>query len=443
MNKPSWYFLAQALSICVFPPTIYGQAIDRWSTPTPTPTAYVPPNLAARSPEVTPSASHSSSTCNPRNGARCSACTSSVSKNTAYQYCTSLEDHSSQTTGRPILHSNNITVLCDYIHFATCTTLCDCCWSTSQCPRFADLNTGFDYLATKIPVPARPGPLNDQNSNQRALFVDYCSTFPGRKDWCRNVELPWDWTISLLDPRKSRAECPKTAAILGSFFTVNMASIIIGLVFSHRKVSSYLTLGKLGTKASKSWRVTWVVQLGLALTANAINAIIIRRAPGYDVSKMPSVAALTLFYTVRPRLTWIILGSFGGSTNLYSGAALQTFISEIVLQTLGLVTMGQIIHHAAVKGYYIHGALDNYDQKVDYQMIIAGALVYLIFFLLNALGFLIWISLTSKVHMGNYEGAGIVPFILPFFAGVTITANWLFFAGFVRFSGDRYCPPHL
>ena len=115
--------------------------------------------------------------------------------------------------------------------------------------------------------------------------------------------LPWSWAIS---PKSSTSSCPSPAKVLGTFAVVNILVGLSGLIFGHRLIINKLSCGYLGNPHSRAWRYNWTWSIGLQLGANGLIAYLIKRTPGYENSA--SVGILMLFFTARPRLSWIFLG---------------------------------------------------------------------------------------------------------------------------------------
>jgi len=83
-----------------------------------------------------------------------------------------------------------------------------------------------------------------------------------------------------------------------------MSLLVLGILFGHRKVTNCLTFGLFGKEGSTSWRWVWIFIVALQLGANGLIAKIIKRTPGYEDDF--STWQLTLFFTARPRISWIL-----------------------------------------------------------------------------------------------------------------------------------------
>ncbi|KAH7138750.1 hypothetical protein B0J11DRAFT_588213 [Dendryphion nanum] len=240
--------------------------------------------------------------------------------------------------------------------------------------------------------------------------------------------LPWGWTITAKDT--SLVTCPSAARVLGTFAIVNVLVTILGVLFGNRYVLHRLACGKyFKDKNSKAHRLMWLVNVGIQLGANALVGAIIQRAPGYNANF--KIWELMLFFTVRPRLSWIILMVLGlyenkspqkqgyrapamqeateltqyppehsrdndsqeqkpaGEAQLvpnleyqrdcpWASAAKSQAYAEIALQIIALYIMGRTVHFAAKRQYYIVGSQANKSLPGGAKLMYAGALYYLV-----------------------------------------------------------------
>jgi hypothetical protein len=242
---------------------------------------------------------------------------------------------------------------------------------------------------------------------------------------------PWPWVIAPQDPDRI---CPNTSQILGLFAAVNAISGALAVVAGHRRVVKTLTCGILGHEDSGSWRYLWVLQVGLMLGANALNAWITVAAEGYDHERMPAIWDLMLFYTTRPRLNWIfflivIAVVKGRWRSFWIGAAKQTIIAEIFLQLAGLYYAGRTLRFAAERGYYLAGHLDGNPHKPDALLMYAAALLLIIYSFASTL---LW-SIVDYFENGNDEN--IIEYAV-FGVAIVWMLHWLFISGYVSLSGE-------
>jgi len=281
--------------------------------------------------------------------------------------------------------------------------------------------------------------------------------------------IPWDWSITPLDP--TQIVCPRTQDILGVFAAVNAVVSAVALLFGHRGVVHFLTCGRLGRKDLRAWRYTWLLQVGLNLAGNFINAHLTVTAPGYDQSRMPRVWDLALFYISRPRLGWlsmwfamIIVRTKGDRARPradapFLGATLQTFISEAVLLVLGLYYKGRIVHFAASHGYLLHGyllsrgPLNGNPHILDFYLMTTPALVVLVFGLPSAC-VLVFIAVRYESRFIVTAGSAREPrkrwgshflwksgrFLWKYFQWIILlylwVGDWVSISGYVRLAGD-------
>ncbi|KAF2464644.1 uncharacterized protein BDR25DRAFT_380904 [Lindgomyces ingoldianus] len=118
--------------------------------------------------------------------------------------------------------------------------------------------------------------------------------------------LPWSWKIS---PQAQTTKCPPFAEYASIFIGVNIVAAIVSAVFGNRRVVRRLTCGLMGKPLSRSFLYMWIVTLALNLGANAINAWLIKKTPGYDATF--GIGELVLLFCLRPRVGWIVLGLLG------------------------------------------------------------------------------------------------------------------------------------
>jgi hypothetical protein len=155
--------------------------------------------------------------------------------------------------------------------------------------------------------------------------------------------IPWKWMV---EPRNSTEfHCPRPAVTLVTFAAVNLITSILAVVFGNRAVINWFTCRLCGRENSFSWSFMWVVSVGIQLLANALVALVIQRAAGFQSTF--HIADLVLFYTTRPRLSWIVLGLLYArgreETGNWSSAAKQAIITEMVLELIAVYYMGRTL----------------------------------------------------------------------------------------------------
>ncbi|KAH0556376.1 hypothetical protein GP486_005699 [Trichoglossum hirsutum] len=278
--------------------------------------------------------------------------------------------------------------------------------------------------------------------------------------------IPWEWSVT---PTNARADvtCPPPSAILGTFAVVNVIVGVLSIVCGHRRVTKKLTCKMFGHKNSTSWTWMWIVIVGLQLGANALVAKIIKLTPGYHQGFR--TWQLTLFFTARPRVSWIFGLPFSHAANIcterdgrkrswrpgeleyrrlhgrrevddekdyaWRSFALSQFIAEIVLQFITAYTMGTTVAFAARRGHYILGNLDFLGHRA--HMMYSAALYWLCGqSLLLAVGGIAAIlasvleeEIAKKMHtIMTIVGIAMLP--------LSWMATWLFWVGYVRLAGD-------
>jgi hypothetical protein len=249
----------------------------------------------------------------------------------------------------------------------------------------------------------------------------------------RSDLIPWDWAITPLD--QTLHTCPPPSHILGVFGVINVVSSLLGLVSGHRILIKRLTCSKMGKSGSHAWAITWVIQTGLVLGANAFNAWLTVNSAGYDLERMPKIWDLMLFYCARPRLGWIALliaatlserKNYGG---WWTSAALQSAVTEIVMIVLGSYYMGRTLHSAAIHGYLLPHHLDGVPFKSAYDLMASGSILYLI------LGLFSILALGLLVNEGNDLDSLSALILVLCVSLLPWMASWLFFSGFVDLAG--------
>ena len=241
--------------------------------------------------------------------------------------------------------------------------------------------------------------------------------------------IPWEWYVK---PDIPNYVCPSVASTLGTFAVVNVLVSIFNLVFGHKKVINFLTCGFLGRPFSENhWWFMFLLPLGLNLGANALIAFLYLSTPGYEQGF--SIGELTLFYTTRPRLGWLVLSLFmylgdGDDSGPYEDSAKGAVFAEVFLLLVSTYYTGMTAHFATSRGYYITGRLEGPDAH-DARIMYSGALMSLVL-LLFAILYLVFLLLPRSVHERQLG---------TFIWGVMTTswlASWLFWAGYVRLAGD-------
>ena len=281
--------------------------------------------------------------------------------------------------------------------------------------------------------------------------------------------------------------CPAPEAILLNFLFVNLVVAVLGIILGHSNVMNFISCGMLGQRNSKLWTVMWIPVAGLQILANILVAVSIKRVPGYDAGF--TVMQLAVFYTVRPRIGWILSllfsvtsypsrPRFRTTASLYPHpssqpsvasqvyllpdyrqnhtatptskiypwrcAALSQFLSEMALQIFALYNMGRTTVFAARHGYYIIGNLNSvapgHIGKSAHMMYSAAlywlcgqaVLAFLRLVVAPVLVICFWGCGAGKSKAVHRTVICMAVFMIP----LSWVACWLFWVGYVRLAGD-------
>ena len=270
--------------------------------------------------------------------------------------------------------------------------------------------------------------------------------------------LPWTWAITPID---DAIHCPSTHHIILVYVLATILTTILGLIVGSRHIPYYLTGKRFGRKNSKSWRYMWALQLTLHLGADFVVAYLLTyNTPGYDQERLPPIAQLALFYTSRPRLAWIALGTFGFWKETWRSIAIQTMITEIIMQLLGCYYLGRTAEFAVSNGYYRRRGYFHWA-----QLMYGSALATLIMTLLSISGLVAALyALTrgdqAEKGLRTYCKAALWFSALALCGSSAFAGRWAFLVGYLEVAkqlyveilprveitlliGARYCPPRL
>jgi hypothetical protein len=185
----------------------------------------------------------------------------------------------------------------------------------------------------------------------------------------------------------------------------------------------------------------WIVSLGLQLGANAVIAWLMQDASGYLTTF--TIPQLVLFYTARPRLSWIVLG-FLASVRMnhdypWRSAWLSNMISELVQQAIALYVMGVTVHYGVTHRYYVYATFNSLPESG--RLLYGGAIYYLVatsFYLLFTSVLLVGIASKENYEVAEKKDSRRVNTnLIQIILVTTWLASWLFWAGFVQTSGER------
>ena len=209
--------------------------------------------------------------------------------------------------------------------------------------------------------------------------------------------IPWHWRLEpnrCLPNATYTEKCPSNAAKLGIFAAVNGAMLAATPILGRRTLISKLTGGCLGGAQSKWWFVSAIIVVALQLTSNLLNAILIRRVPGYSNI---SIGGLTLLWCTRPRVSWlaVLLISVDAEQAMYFSTAASSLLAELVLQMLGSYYMG-VVANFGTKNKFYRGILHKAQRMKYAQMMYAGSLLWLLVTIIA-----LWAVAWSALNVNN------------------------------------------
>ncbi|KAH0537359.1 hypothetical protein FGG08_005838 [Glutinoglossum americanum] len=218
-----------------------------------------------------------------------------------------------------------------------------------------------------------------RSSQFRQQWVD----FPTLQDDAYGALFPWQWQVKYQQNAAAGANatsyvCPSIQAKLGSFAFVNVLVFVVAAVVGRRDVIEWITnkrCGKLGHHTT--FLFTAILSVALNLSANLINAAIIRRNPGFQ---NVNIGSLVLFWASRPRLAWAagILVRVQSDKEIYWSLGASAILAEIILQAVGSVYIGITGNWARRYHFYLAHHLDNVPHGNDALLMYGGALLWLV-----------------------------------------------------------------
>ena len=209
--------------------------------------------------------------------------------------------------------------------------------------------------------------------------------------------IPWHWRLEpnrCLPNVNYTEQCPSNAAKLVIFAAVNAAMLLATLIFGRRTIINKLTFGCLGAAHSKWWFVSAIIVVALQLVSNMLNALLIRRMPGYSHI---SIGGLTLLWCTRPRVSWlaVLLITVSAEEAMYFSTAASSLLAEIVLQMLGSYYMGVVANYGTKNNFY-RGSLHKAQRMKYAQMMYAGSLLWLL-----VITIAVWALAWSALHVNK------------------------------------------
>lgn len=176
--------------------------------------------------------------------------------------------------------------------------------------------------------------------------------------------------------------------------------------------------------------ITWVVPLGLQLGANAVVATVYKTAPGYGTGFQ--IYDLFLFWTTRPRLSWIVLaalinvGAEGEKNGHWEAAAKSSMIAELILLLMSTYYMGLTANYARMNGFYTIHSIATQSAKLLY----AGALMSMIFVFGTIVYLLFMVVVKHDWATQKYTLTALLTI-----STTTWLASWLFWVGYIFTAG--------
>jgi hypothetical protein len=376
------------------------------------------------------------------------------------------------TTEEPDCHTQDLTICTEDFQSLTTitgtsiyTNLWECTWGTP--PIFVTMIYNISNNTVNgelVPVESTFTLSPAQATLMRVTVLgaeklSFGSQGPGdveeRATWLPNI-----WIIT---PKNANETCPSSSSILGTFAVENLVFATLALVTSNAKVVHpvirvvfnpilrFITCGKFGQDGppqygpSISWFFTWIITLGLQLASSTIIAVFITRDE--NVASSFTIGDLLLFFTTRPRSTWIFRAITLSTRwrKYYLSSAFSCIVAEFILHGLALYVMGRVVKSG--KANDLDDPTEILDSSIPgpVRLLYPSALLYLIadillflavvlFLLLDFLPRKLWWRESSYKHIKDdiYSFMGVCCF---FFAIMWI-ANWLFWTGYVQYSGE-------
>ena len=242
--------------------------------------------------------------------------------------------------------------------------------------------------------------------------------------------VPWSWQVRPNNGTGREDFCPSTASILATFAAVNVLVSIIGLLAGNRQIISWMSFGFLdGENDKDTWFYMFMFPLCINLGSNALIAYLYEMTPGFG--HRFTIWDLTLFYTTKPRLSWLVLVIFmnldtaRSKGSKYIRAAKAAVAAEIILQVMSSYYMGKTASFATKNGYYNHPKTAPADARAMY----AGALLSLV---------AVFFTLLCLVYILFSDASIDTSFFAALLVGCTSwLGSWLFWGGFVHLEGNE------
>lgn len=223
--------------------------------------------------------------------------------------------------------------------------------------------------------------------------------------------------------------CPSPASNLGAFAAVNIATMI-ATIFLCQKAATERDTSYLQQTLGIFFRT------GLDLTAHGISAYQIRRVPGF--SSVP-IGGLILLWSCQPHIAWFdvfgLLEKLRGK-KCYPKLA-PTLGRELLMEIVALVYIRIATQHGDYRVKPSDPAIPS-----DAKLLYAGSVLWMVitvFCLAFSILGLVLLLMEDKSAYNGGERKCAGGFLVAMYApcvGILYMATWIFWAGFIKLSGD-------
>lgn len=242
--------------------------------------------------------------------------------------------------------------------------------------------------------------------------------------------VPWSWEVTTSHQNESLGFCPSSVSILVNFAIINVLVSLISLLLGNAKILNKITCGFIAGEDDKTtWFYMFIFPLGINLGSNALIAHTYKHTDGFESF---STWDLTLFYTTRPRLTWLVLVFFmnldaisSKGSSKYIKAAKAAVAAEVILQGMSSYYMGWTVSFASKHGYYLKPSGAPKDANIMY----GGALLSLISLFFTLICLVVILKRKEENNPSFY--------LMLLICCTSWLGSWLFWVGFVLLEGEQ------
>lgn len=185
--------------------------------------------------------------------------------------------------------------------------------------------------------------------------------------------IPWGWTIK---PSKG-SNCSSNRWKLGSFALVNITTFL-AMALSQRTRIRQIARDFLGHhRRPQSWYSKGALIAALQILASYINALLVRRTPGYE--DVP-VTQLMLLWCSMPRvLAWlpVLLVGIQPLETMNISAAVSCLFAEAILQGFASYYMAMTVKYGLEHNFYFGGVMGRAERGAAARMMYTGAVMWL------------------------------------------------------------------